>query len=382
MRWARATMFIAVAPLMQCGETQFGAGSGDGGGVAPSPEASVHETGAHEAAAHDASTDAADASVRFAMPTVVARGQPQPKGIAVDTNYLYWVDAESASGGAGSVQAMKKGTTTPAQIASGQVAPLDLVLDDTTLFWSVNTGGTAPAGAQCLAMRLNKLLIDGTQCVTGGPLSTTRLTITTDALVLIGQPGGGANVNPILVVTAKAAASTNKNSPLQGPSVAVGASSSSAFVGNSHGPHIDTYPLAPPFTPADPGLCGAQDCAGTGATAGASIIQDIAVASDSKVFWVVSNGAVLALSAAAAGEMPTTLGMVPGAPQRIALDGSYVYVTSATGSATGAISAVPIAGGEVQTLANPDCAPFGIAVDTLNVYWTCSDGTVRAVGIP
>jgi hypothetical protein len=45
-------------------------------------------------------------------------------------------------------------------------------------------------------------------------------------------------------------------------------------------------------------------------------------------------------------------------------------------SVYGAVRKVPVAGGEVTTVVMARCQPFGIAVDSTNVYWMQSDGNV------
>jgi hypothetical protein len=66
----------------------------------------------------------------------------------------------------------------------------------------------------------------------------------------------------------------------------------------------------------------------------------------------------------------------------MARDTWFAYVTSQSGSIyalhiTGAgVGAAPI------VLATGEPGPFGIAADAQYVYWTTSEGTIRATGVP
>jgi hypothetical protein len=112
---------------------------------------------------------------------------------------------------------------------------------------------------------------------------------------------------------------------------------------------------------------------------GAETIVDIVVAADDMTaVWVTSMGNVY--SALLTGQQTAThVGAVPGAPQRIARDSSYAYVTTVNG-AGGSVVALPIAGGGPVTVAVNPSPPFGIAIYSNIVYWTSADGIVRATG--
>lgn len=80
------------------------------------------------------------------------------------------------------------------------------------------------------------------------------------------------------------------------------------------------------------------------------------------------------------GGVATTLASEQGGVQRIAVDATNVYWTSADG----AVRKVPIGGGPATTLSSlPGAVPVGIAVDASSVYWTASvayfDGMVMKV---
>jgi hypothetical protein len=110
-------------------------------------------------------------------------------------------------------------------------------------------------------------------------------------------------------------------------------------------------------------------------------------AAGANVLWVTSGGTVYAQAIPPQGMAPSTtmamtVGTVMGTPQRMARDLSYVYVTTLNGVTYGTVWAVPLAGGAARTLAAMENGPFGVAVDRDNVFWTLSDGSVHAVGIP
>ncbi|WP_437659259.1 hypothetical protein [Sorangium sp. So ce1182] len=95
--------------------------------------------------------------------------------------------------------------------------------------------------------------------------------------------------------------------------------------------------------------------------------QDIAVDA-THVYWTNDGGTVMA--APIEGGSPITLAEGQRNPRRIAIDDASVYWTNDDGS----VRKVPLGGGDPITLAEGQDHPLGIAVDGTSVYWTNSAG--------
>lgn len=95
--------------------------------------------------------------------------------------------------------------------------------------------------------------------------------------------------------------------------------------------------------------------------------QDIAVGA-THVYWTNDGGTVMA--APIEGGSPITLAEGQRNPRRIAIDDASAYWTNDDGS----VRKVPFGGGDPITLAEGQEHPLGIAVDGTSVYWTNSAG--------
>jgi len=355
MRGIRAVLAAAMLGLAaHCGGSRFTVASSDAGGTT---DASV------DASAGDGGS--LDGAVRFTSPVTLAKGETLPRGIAVDDTRLYWVDAEDPSGGPGSVRTMRKdGSGQVATVAAGQIAPLDIAVDLAHVYWSVDTGASPPTAAQCLVMTADKGTLGSPTCFTSGPYAMLRMALAPSNVIILAQSAQGPYVG-----FAPASGGMYANVAARGPSAAVAGTDSDAFLGNAYGTHVDSV-LLPALTFA-PNVC-TNGC-------GSGIVVDLVLdRALSRAYWVTTMGQVASAPLPPPTTDGTILATVAGTPQRIARDASYLYVAAQPGS----IYAVPTAGGAPITLASGENHPFGIAVDANDVYWTCADGTIRAVGVP
>jgi hypothetical protein len=333
----------------------------------------VREGGTPRDAASDGG--ASDACPAGDGSRVLACGQPYPKAIALDDSYVYWVNAES-SAGAGSVQRLSKAGGAVKTLASAQPSPLDIAVDSTGVYWSINNETTPPAfPGQCLVHSLTPDA--GTPaCVMQATVRPLRMTVTPSYVVVLSE----ADVaNTRIGGSVKGTLQAYVNIMAEGSSEAVAATDSQVVLGDGNQPHVDELSVNLVLLLGG-NTFGTAVCQ---STCGNGSVVDIALdTSLGTAYWATSNGDV----AYAAYVMPTTmgslLGSVSGTPQRIAIDALYVYLSVMVTPRSGAIVAISRMGGPPIVLTKLSCAPFGIAVDVDNVYWSCSDQTIQSIPVP
>jgi hypothetical protein len=338
----------------------------------------------------EASDDArADGSIDAAV-IVLADAQYSPLGIAVDPNYLYWVDQTDESGGVGSVQRMAFDGGGIATLP-GQNQPLDIVVDPSgTAYWLVNTSTSSPLIGQCMVRTATPAEwsgdasteagespdAGGAACAVYGFYQPVRLAITDVYVVILSFNGaqnpyaGYTDTMPTQLYNGQAITAAMPQ--------AVAATDTILLYGD--GTHLDDVEMT-----GDSRL-GATLPAVCNTTCGSGqVVKDIALDTSPSItaaYWATNEGSVETASYSPPGGDSTLLATVGGVPQRMALDSSYVYVSVKT-SAGGEIVAVPrTSTGKVHTLAELACVPFGIAVDANRVYWTCNDDTIRSCAKP
>ena len=99
------------------------------------------------------------------------------------------------------------------------------------------------------------------------------------------------------------------------------------------------------------------------------------------VLWITGEGNFFGVATSGAQSKGTLLATTGTTLNRMARDASFVYATGTNGSIYAA-SLSSSTGGAARVLASGEKSPFGIAADGARVYWTTSNGQVRAVSAP
>jgi hypothetical protein len=346
-------------------DLRYGPSASDAGGLADAPVGVVDDG---SGGGNDGAADAALAadSGGPAPTTLVSGLGVDLGGLTVDGTTLYWIDQS------GLVQSAPKTGGAATTISSGEAMPLDVAVDGQDLYWSVSEPiGAAGGAVVCNARFLSKAFLTATPtCATSTQYATLRMVLNDQDVVLLTH---GAGTTLYVGTAAKATAfDAYKSATLGGPAAALAATNSLVYVGNANGHHVDQYVL--------PGVSSESiTCLnGCGAT---TIVDMVLDTTQENVLWVTSDGNVYSAPVAVTNQTGTLVASLGAQPQRVARDPSHLYVSAANGS----IYAVPLpAGASPATplvLAAGEQTPFGIAVDSANVYWTAA-GAIRAVPAP
>jgi hypothetical protein len=133
------------------------------------------------------------------------------------------------------------------------------------------------------------------------------------------------------------------------------------------------------------GTCSNSACQPVRLVFGQAAPWDLAVDGTSLYFTNHADGTVKKCATSGCGSAPTTLASTQTLAQRVTFDATYVYWTDqGDGTPNGAIRRVLKNATGLQTLANGETLPEGIAVDAANVFWGMRTSTgglrVGAIG--
>lgn len=301
--------------------------------------------------AFGATDDGADVTDTFGAPVVLASGEITPRGVAVDDREVFW-----ASEDGGEIRATTKtggqGVRLVARAHRG--GPRDIALDYSTVYWTETHGDCCSAGI----LRAPKA---------GGADRPASLLGSS-----LGQVARRMSLQD-RTIYATVQTYTDGESAV---SVAADGSASPLFLARGEptalGAIVTTGPFV--FWAAAAGTKivrvekpdGAQFDFATKQAGVEDMVTDGSV-----IYWGTNGGALWSLTADRPGQPPTQLASGLSAPQRLVLQGEHLYFLQADGG----IARVPKAGGAPQRLATLAGAR-ALAVDATGVFVTTDPGDV------
>jgi hypothetical protein len=316
------------------------------------------ESGAAGARGEAGATDSSDASdgggerpgeagpdggsLSFEQPVIVATGQTDARGIAVDSGYIYW-----ARTSANTVASLARGATTPFYI--DEAAPHELVTDGASVYISTDSAKAGRGTCAGIIARSPGLQLPerapGYNCI-DAIVRLVRVGATLYAIDFYGK------------VDAIDTASLSITTPL--PQKNPNPTSLAVLAGVAY--YVQAGNLyAQPLTNTPPRIVAWN--------------RVLEVAADSShVYWITEGGDVARISGdVSATAEPLASGL--SAVVRLAVDASNVYVSADDGT----ITAVPKSGGSKLTIASGQGSPYAIVADDAGVYWTTLGGNIVMV---
>jgi hypothetical protein len=311
--------------------------------------------------------DAVDTPEALAVPTVLASGQEIPMDVAVDDTSVYWGNATDFGLGPIVIRSTPKAGGGPlTDVATGVIGLSDFSLDATRVFWGEGAaepgvGGvrSTPKGGGALTdllddVRAFQLLLEGNNLYVASPDAGGRL--------LKLPKAGGATTT--LAVVGPGLSNT--------PALALGGDNlfftQSTFDVECDGRVSYVPKVGGAAVSIADGICGLL-----------SIKADAFA-----VYWAqwdeaAQVGKIVRKTAPFTIGAPTTLATLSTRPTYLAIDAFDVYYVAGGPADDGSVRRVSKFGGGRRTLATGQVLPLSIALDKHFVYWTTFDGEVKRV---
>ena len=293
----------------------------------------------------------------------LAAGLSSPAFLAVDAQFVYWLDEGTYGGMDGAVKKVPICGGAVVTLVASLPSPGAMATDATDVYWANGTGA---------ARALLKV------AKTGGAVTT--LTTEADATAL--AVGGGyaywASLNAMGILFRVPIAGGAPEVLVPGSSFGGGVFLDGSSVYFTNEAYTTGAVLSAPADPAS----------GGGVVTLASMRNQprSVIAQGSLVYWTEAAddtgylGNVMAVPSAGGAFLTIAAGEIN--PQALAVDASYVYWTNESDVSIGNVTKAPLGGGPIAVVAAYQSYPGSVAVDDSYVYWTTGEATGSIVRLP
>ncbi len=362
---------------------------GCGGGGTPSTlsvagaDASSIDGGPTNSAIPPGGADAEADAHAGGTAVVLASSQDSPFAITLDATSVYWTNLGPLGGGKaairlpGSVVKMPIAGGTPTTLAGGQVGPVCIAVDATSVYWCDQ--GTCPSdGGACNGAVMKVPLGGGAAVPLASVLRPDGIAVDSTNIYWTDQ---GSTVEPY----ADSTAGTVMQMPLNG-------SSAVTLASGQNWPSAIAVDGTNVYWTNSGGVDGTNGAVLTVAIGGGAVTvlapnQDVPLAlglRGGSVYWANNGqditGSMGSIMKVAKGGGPSVMlatGSVPGA---LAVGEMDAYWTDDSYGRDG-VFVVPLTGGVAASLPSGQNLAEGIAVDATNIYWTTYEGAVMTLSI-
>jgi len=294
--------------------------------------------------------------------TVLAQGQLSPIVVAVDATSVYWLNYGPMGMASGAVMRVDKAGSAPTAFASGLMNPRALLLDGDEVYWATSDGSIqrAPkAGGPPTTLAQNQsapVALAIAKGVLYWANTGTAPSFTDGAILALDLQSPGATPVSLGVIPGGLAAL-----------VVAGGSLYATVFGSGQNPDGSLWRV------------GLSPQAGTPQLVSGALSSPSALVGTPDGLWLSAQMAILSTPTGGTTPPRSLVAELTAQPLLLALDGDRLWWTTLSAN-DGRIASAGLDGSSPNTRAHGLAAPRGIAVDESHVYWTQVSKGVPASG--